>query len=100
VDITATGITGAEAEKALEASGIIANKNAIPFDTRPPRISSGIRLGTPAVTSRGFGLKEMELIAQLIVRVLSNIGKEQIYREINQQVIETCSRFPMPGLVN
>jgi glycine hydroxymethyltransferase len=100
VDLSPKGITGAEAEIALEASGIIVNKNAIPFDARPPRIASGIRLGTPAVTSRGFGLKEIELIAQLIARVLSNIGNDQVYREVNQRVIEICTKFPVPGLVN
>ncbi|UCG84637.1 MAG: serine hydroxymethyltransferase [Dehalococcoidia bacterium] len=99
VDLSPKDITGAEAEIALEAAGVIVNKNAIPFDSRPPRIASGIRLGTPAVTSRGFGLKEMELIAQLIVQVLSNIGNDQVYRDINQRVIEICSKFPVPGLI-
>lgn len=100
VDLSPIGITGAEAEIALEASGIIVNKNAIPFDSRTFRIASGIRLGTPAVTSRGFGLKEMELIAQYVVRVLSNIGDKKVYSEIHQRVIEICSKFPVPGLIN
>jgi len=100
VDLSPKGITGVEAESALEASGIIVNKNAIPFDPRPPRIASGIRLGTPAVTSRGFGSKEMELIAQYVVSVLSNIGNEKVYDEVLQRVSETCGKFPVPGLTN
>jgi glycine hydroxymethyltransferase len=98
VDLSPIGITGRVAEKALDAVGITVNKNVIPFDPRPPQITSGIRLGTPAVTSRGFKDKEMKLIARLIVRVLSNLGDEKIYDEVRQQVSEVCNRFPVPGI--
>jgi len=78
--------------------GIIVNRNAIPFDSRPPQVAGGIRLGTPAVTSRGFGPDEMKRIAQLIVKVLTNIGDEKVYEEVRQGVEEMSSRFPVPGL--
>ncbi len=98
VDLSQMGITGNAAEKALDAAGITVNKNAIPFDPRPPQIASGIRLGTPAVTTRGFGVKEMELVARLIVRVLSNLGNQRVYDEIQHQASEMCRKFPVPGL--
>ena len=63
VDVTPLGITGRQAEQALESVGIIANKNAIPFDPRPPRVTSGLRLGTPAITSRGMGVEETAQVA-------------------------------------
>jgi glycine hydroxymethyltransferase len=98
VDLSPIGITGRVAEKALDAVGITVNKNVIPFDLRPPQITSGIRLGTPAITSRGFKDKEIKLIARLIVRVLSSLGNENIYDEVRQQVNEICNRFPVPGI--
>lgn len=98
VDLSNMGITGNAAEKALDAAGITVNKNSIPFDPRPPQIASGIRLGTPAVTARGFGVKEMEQVARLIVRVLSNPGNERVYDEIQHQANEMCRKFPVPGL--
>ena len=98
VDLAPIGITGAVAEKALDAVGITVNKNVIPFDPRSPRITSGIRLGTPAVTSRGFKDKEIKLIASLIVRVFSNLGNEKINEEVRQQVNEICNKFPVPGI--
>jgi len=98
VDLSQMGITGNAAEKALDAAGITVNKNAIPFDPRPPQIASGIRLGTPAVTARGFGVKEMEQVARLIVRVLSNLGNQRVYDEIQHQANEMCGKFPVPGL--
>jgi len=98
VDLHDQGVTGKQAEEALEAVGIIVNRNAIPFDTRPPQIASGIRLGTPAVTSRGFGPDEMKRIAQLIIKVIANIGDERKYREVHQEVAGLTSRFPVPGL--
>ncbi len=98
VDLSQTGITGNAAEKALDAAGITVNKNAIPFDPHAPQIASGIRLGTPAVTARGFGVKEMEQVARLITRVLSNLGNERVYDEIQHQANEMCRKFPVPGL--
>ncbi len=98
VDLSPINITGRVAEKALDAVGITVNKNVIPFESQPPQIASGIRLGTPAVTSRGFKDKEIKLIAHLIVRVLSNLDNEKIYDEVRQQVNEVCNRFPVPGI--
>ncbi|MCJ7521781.1 MAG: serine hydroxymethyltransferase [Dehalococcoidia bacterium] len=98
IDLSLMGITGNAAEKALDAAGITVNKNAIPFDSHPPQIASGIRLGTPAVTSRGFGVEEIERVAELIVQVLSNIGNERVYDETRHQVNEMCMKFPVPGL--
>lgn len=98
VDLLPTGITGKEAQDALEAAGILVNRNAIPFDTRPPQIASGIRLGTPAVTSRGFGTEEMKLVAALIVKVLSNHKNRKIQEEVKGQVLSLCQRFPAPGI--
>ncbi len=98
VDLSPIGITGVAAEKALDAVGITVNKNVIPFDSRSPQVTSGIRLGTPAVTSRGFKDKEIKLIAGLIVRVFSNLGNEKINGEVRQQVNEICNKFPVPGI--
>ena len=98
VDLTQTGVTGKEAEEALQAAGIVVNRNTIPFDTNPPMITSGIRLGTPAITSRGFGKEEMKQIASLIVRVIANIGNPEIHRQVRQEASQICSRFPVPGI--
>ncbi|MFC1918492.1 serine hydroxymethyltransferase [Chloroflexota bacterium] len=100
VDLTETGVTGREAEKALVAAGIVVNRNPIPFDSCPPFVTSGIRLGTPAVTSRGFGKEEMKCIASLIVKVISNIGNLDIQENVSQEVKQICSRFPVPGINN
>ncbi len=98
VDLRDHQITGRAAEQALEAVGIVVSRSAIPFDPRPPQVTSGIRLGTPAVTSRGFGPDEMKRIVQLIIKVIANIGDEQKYREVRQEVAGIASRFPVPGL--
>ena len=98
VDLTPLGITGKDAEEALERVNIVANKNAIPYDSRPPRITSGLRLGTPAVTSRGFGEAEMAKVASMIVRLLSRIGDDKEEKAIGREVKELTSRFPVPGL--
>ena len=98
VDLTETGVTGKEAEEALDRTGIVVNRNPIPFDSRPPRVTSGIRLGTPAVTTRGFGNEEMKQIASLIVKVITNIGDDSIQRQIGQEVSQLCQRFPAPGI--
>jgi glycine hydroxymethyltransferase len=98
VDLTETGVTGREAEEALGEAGIVVNRNAIPFDPHPPRITSGIRLGTPALTSRGFGEGEMKKAAALIVGVLRNIGDQGLRLKVSQEVREMCRRFPLPGV--
>ena len=98
VDLTPIGVTGQEAEDALGKVNITVNKNAIPFDTRPPRVTSGLRLGTPAVSSRGFGRDEMRDISGLIVKVLANIGNAALEKEVREDVEGIASRFPVPGL--
>jgi glycine hydroxymethyltransferase len=99
VDLTETGVTGREAEEILGKTGIVVNRNAIPFvDTHPPRIASGIRLGTPAVTSRGFGAEEMKHIATLVVKVIANISDLDIQEQVSQEVSQLCCRFPVPGI--
>jgi len=100
VDLTETGVTGKEAEENLEAAGIIVNRNAIPFDSRPPRVTSGIRLGTPAVTTRGFGGEEMKRIASLIVKVINNLGDSQTQNQVREEVSLMCRRFPLPGIAD
>lgn len=97
-DLTGTGVTGRAAEKSLEISGIIVNRNAIPFDPHPPRVASGIRLGTPAITTRGFGREEMKRIASLIMKVISNIGDQSVQSQVRQEVRQMCERFPVPGI--
>jgi glycine hydroxymethyltransferase len=98
VDLTSTGITGITAQEALEAAGIVVNRNSIPSDPRSPQITSGIRLGTPAITTRGFGTTEMKQIASFIIKVLSDPKDKKIQKEISEEVIAICSRFPAPGI--
>ena len=98
VNLTDIGVTGKQAEKALDTAGIVINKNAIPFDSRPPTVTSGIRLGTPAATTRGFGTEEMKQIAALIVKVVKDIDKEKIIEEVRQEIAQICRRFPLPGI--
>jgi glycine hydroxymethyltransferase len=97
-DLTGTGVTGRQAEESLEAAGIIVNRNAVPFDTRPPRVTSGIRLGTPAVTTRGFGKEEMKLLAALIVKVIGHPESQEVREEVRGEVVEMCRNFPVPGI--
>ena len=98
VDLTPLGITGKDAEGALEKVNIVANKNAIPYDTRPPRITSGLRLGTPSITSRGFGTAETKKVAAMILRLLSNIGDERVDKDVRDEVEDLTAGFPVPGL--
>ncbi len=98
VDLTPLGITGQESETALERVGIIANKNAIPFDPKPPRVASGLRLGTPAITSRGFDEEAVKEVARLIIKTLTNMEDESAQRQVAEEVKELTSRFPVPGL--
>ena len=98
VDLSLQGTSGKDAEEALGAVGISVNRNAIPFDPKPPKITSGIRLGTPAVTTRGFGTEEMKRIAALIGKVLSSSGDKRAQEQARQEVREMCQQFPIPGL--
>jgi glycine hydroxymethyltransferase len=98
VDLTKTGVTGWDAQYALEETGIIANRNVIPFETRPAKITSGLRFGTPAVTSRGMGTDEMKIIAGWIVRVISDINNYNLKKQIREDVLQMCARFPVPGI--
>ena len=94
VDLSNKGITGREAQEALEKSGIMVNKNLIPFDDKGPNTTSGIRIGTPAVTTRGMKEDEMNIIAELIDRVLKNLENEKVYDEIRENVKTLCKKFP------
>ena len=95
VDVFAKGVRGKEAESALDRAYITANKNAIPFDTNPPLNPSGMRFGSPAVTTRGFKEAEMELVAALIARVLENPSSEQNLAEVRRQVAALTEQFPL-----
>ena len=98
VDLAPMGLTGRQAEEALGKVNIVVNRNAIPYDPRPPRVASGLRLGTPAVTSRGFGIRDTAQVARLITRTLSNIHVESVAREVRDEVLSLASRFPVPGI--
>ena len=95
VDLTSKGITGRDAENALDQAGITVNKNAIPYDERPPAITSGIRLGTPSVTTRGMGKTEMIEIADLISAVINNSKEPEAIRANAERVCTLCDRFPI-----
>lgn len=94
VDLTSKGITGKEGEEALDKAGITVNKNGIPFDHRPPQVTSGIRLGTAIVSTRGMKEPEMHEIANLIDRVLSNPTDEMNLFSVKPDVKALCERFP------
>ncbi len=95
MNLTSKGVTGKDAESALDASGIILNKNAVPNDERPPAVTSGVRLGTPVVTTRGMGLTEMSQIVAWIDEVLQHHEDRRLHRRIAKEVKALCSRFPV-----
>ncbi len=94
IDVSSKGLTGAQAEKLLDEAGITVNKNAIPFDPLPPKITSGIRIGTPAITTRGLKEREVEEVAHYMCDVLSDPENEKLRREIRNRVRDLCERFP------
>ena len=98
VDVRPLGLTGKKAEKALDAVGITVNKNTIPYDPEKPGTASGIRVGTPAVTTRGMREAEMERIGELIARSLNAKGDETVAQEISAEVLDLTRRFPVPGI--
>jgi glycine hydroxymethyltransferase len=95
VDLTSKGVTGKDAQEALDRASITVNKNGIPFDTQGPMVTSGIRIGTPALTTRGMEEGEMRLIASLIADVIRNISDEQKIQAVAGKVKELCARFPL-----
>ena len=95
VDVFSKGITGKQAREALDRSAITVNKNAIPFDTNPPLAPSGIRIGTPALTTRGMKEPEMEAIGDWITDVLDHIGDADRYRKVKKEVEALCEKFPL-----
>ena len=95
IDLTKKGISGKKAELALEESGITTNKNMVPFDEKSPMITSGIRIGTPALTSRGMKENEMIRIAHLINEVIQNIDEKKIIKRTNSMVSDLCEEFPI-----
>ncbi|MER3418543.1 MAG: serine hydroxymethyltransferase [Chloroflexota bacterium] len=98
IDVSPLGVTGREAERLLDEIGITVNKNAIPFDPQPPNIASGIRVGTPAVTSRGFGPDEMRVLGRIIVEAIETRSEPAEQARLAAEVREMAARFPVPGL--
>jgi glycine hydroxymethyltransferase len=98
VDVTPLGVTGKEAEHLLDAIGITVNKNGIPFDPLPPNTASGIRLGTPATTSRGFGEDEMRSVGRIIIEAIRSRDDAAVQGRLAGEVADIVARFPVPGL--
>ncbi len=96
VDVSPLGLTGAQAEAALEAASIAVNKNLIPYDERGPRETSGIRIGTAAITTRGFQEPAMREVARLIARILHNPGDRAVLRAVRERARALCGRYPIP----
>lgn len=99
VDLTPKGLTGKTAQEALDEVGIVVNKNMIPFDKEKPMVTSGIRIGTPAITTRGMQESEMDIIAELISLALSNIGDDSVKNEVVRRIKDICDAFPIYGTV-
>ncbi len=97
-DLTNKGVPGKQAQAVLDTVGITLNKNTVPFDSRSPMDPSGIRLGTPAITTRGMKEPEMDMIADWLDRVISNIDDTALHAKIKEEVKEMCLKFPVPGI--
>jgi len=93
LDLRNKGITGKQADHALEEAGITVNKNTIPFDPQSPFVTSGVRIGTPAATTRGMKEKEMRLIAELINKVISDVDNQEVIDSVRAEVRELCGKF-------
>jgi glycine hydroxymethyltransferase len=95
IDLTNKNVTGKQAENSLGAAGITVNKNMVPFDKRSPFVTSGIRVGTPAVTTRGMKENEMNTIAELINEAINNLNNDKKLEQLKTDVNELCSEFPL-----
>jgi glycine hydroxymethyltransferase len=95
VDLRSIGLTGAVAEKTLESVGIIVNRNVIPGDPQKPDISSGIRIGSPAITTRGMGLDEIDQIVSWMDIAILNYKNSDVLGKVSQEVMDLCRRFPV-----
>ena len=101
LDLRPKGLTGKDTEEALERAGMTCNKNAVPFDPQPPMVTSGVRLGTPAATSRGFGVEEFKLVGEYILEVLDGIAENgadnnaAVEQAVKAKVDALCKRFPI-----
>ena len=98
VDLSPLECTGKEAEEALDRINVTVNKNAIPNDPKPPGITSGLRLGTPAITTRGFGAEETKQVASIIARAIHNRGDHSVETQLREEVEELTAKHPVPGL--
>src|SRR5687768_18345805 len=96
-DVYSKGITGKDGQNMLEAANITVNKNTIPFDTQKPMVASGVRIGTPAITTRGLREPEMKTVAELIARVLDSKGDATVIAQVKKEVNQVCDRFPTYG---
>jgi glycine hydroxymethyltransferase len=97
VDLRNKNVTGKDAQEALDEAGITVNKNAVPFDDKSPLITSGVRIGTPALTTRGMKEREMEYIGDLINEVIGAIGNKDVYVSVARRIEELCGKFPLYG---
>jgi glycine hydroxymethyltransferase len=95
IDLRPSELTGKIAQETLDRAHITVNKNTVPFETRSPFVTSGIRIGTPAVTTRGMKEREMEAIADFIARALQNVGNEKVLQSVADDVIALCKQFPI-----
>ncbi|MFW5799345.1 MAG: serine hydroxymethyltransferase [Spirochaetota bacterium] len=98
IDLTNKGVTGKKAAKALNKAGLILNANSVPYDKRKPFSPSGIRLGSPAITSRGFKEDECKMVAKWIDEVITNYQNEEVITKVSNEVKELCKKYPAPGL--
>ena len=98
VDLRSAGATGRRAEEALGRANIVVNRNAVPYDPKPPRTASGVRLGTAAITARGFGEPETRRVADMILRVLQDPDSAAVQSQVREETLEMTGRFPVPGL--
>ena len=98
VDLRPLDVTGRQAEEALGRANIVVNRNAIPYDPKPPRVASGVRLGTAAITSRGFQESDARRVGELILKVLTDTDNTAVQSQVRDEVLETTPRFPVPGI--